>query len=256
MTALQIATLTLACLFGCAALGIFLHPLLPEMHRGKDTLKTVKLGIGMVITVTSLVLSLLIYSTKSNFDATETNVRAFAASIILLDRSLRAYGPDGNEAREVLSRYSDAALRNTWPEEFGQPELDAPVESLELGGMLFRLHDMIRRFQPDDGYRREIAAECRTNIAEVERRRFFLTEQVRRTIPPLLLTGVIAWLAIIFLSFGLNAPRNPVVLLTMALCALAIASCIYLVDEMDRPITGIIKISSQSMREALTHLRE
>ena len=256
MTAPQIALLTLGCLFGCAALGIFLHPLLPEPHRGKDTFKTVKLGIGMVITVASLVLSLLIYSTKSNFDATETNVRAFAASIILLDRSLRAYGPEADEARDLLRRYTDAALRNTWPEEFGRPEAEAPVESLELGGMLFRLHDMIRRLQPEDGYRREVAGECRANMAEVERRRFFLTEQVRRTIPPLLLGGVIAWLAIIFLSFGLNAPRNPVVLLTMALCALAIASCIYLVDEMDRPITGIIKISSQPLREALAHQSE
>lgn len=252
---IQVALLTLACVSGCGLLGVLLNPRLPERHRSQDTARTVQLGIGMVITVASLTLSLLTYSVKGNFDATETNVRAYAASLIMLGRSLHAYGPAAGDARELLRHYTEQAIRTTWPEEFGESEPELPVESATLGDMLFSIHDMIRRLEPTDHYHLEVAAECRSDIVDVERRRFTLIEQMRHSIPPLVLWVVIAWLGLIFLSFGLNAPRNPVVMLTLVLSAVAISSSIYLIDEMDTPLEGTIKISSNPMREALAHLQ-
>lgn len=254
MSPAGIGLLTLLTLFGCTLFGILVHPLLPEPHRGKPTARSVKLGIGMVITVTSLVLSLLTFSVKNNFDTTETNVRGYATSLILLDRTLRAYGPDATPERDLLRSYTEQAIASTWPEEQAG-DSERPLEDFRLGEMLSTLHDMIRRLDPPDAYHREMAGELLGHISDTVRRRFTLIEQTRHSIPPLMLWGVISWLAVIFLSFGLNAPRNPVVLLTMALCALAISSAIYLVDEMDTPFDGIIKISSQSMRDALEHER-
>lgn len=252
MDAFGIALIALAAMFGSTLLGILVRPLLAEHHRSKHTTSVVKLGVGMVITVTSLVLSLLTFSVKGNFDATEREVRTLAASIIILDRALHAYGPEADGARDLLREYTDRAIRTTWPEEFGGHQ-QRPLESRALGEKLFVLQNLIRRLDPADAFHREVAGECLTDIQTVVRQRFGLIEQVHRSIPSPLLWGVICWLAIIFLSFGLRAPRNTVVLMTMALCALAIASSIYFVDDMDTPFDGVIKISSTAMRSALAH---
>jgi hypothetical protein len=232
---------------------VFLHPFLPPSHRNEPTHSVVRLGVGIVVTVTALVLGLLTYSVKTNFDQTETNVRAYAASLIVLEQSLRAYGPDAAPARDMLREYTVKALRTTWPEEFGGDRTPIVVEDPRLGDVLSRIQNIIWSFEPADSFHRVAAAECVRNIGDAVRRRFTLIEQMRHSIPPVLLGAVIVWMAFIFLSFGLNAPRNPVVLATLALCAVAISSTIYLVDELDTPVNGIIKISSQPLRDVLKH---
>jgi hypothetical protein len=66
----------------------------------------------------------------------------------------------------------------------------------------------------------------------------------------------VVWLVIVFASFGLNAPNNALVQITLLLSAATIASVLYLTIEMDTPYNGLIKISSTSMREALAHEAE
>jgi hypothetical protein len=65
---------------------------------------------------------------------------------------------------------------------------------------------------------------------------------------------VILWLAIVFASFGLNAPRNALVCVTISIAAVSIASVIYLILDLDSPFTGVIAVSSHAMRGALAHL--
>ena len=60
---------------------------------------------------------------------------------------------------------------------------------------------------------------------------------------------------IIFLSFGLIAPRNALALVTLTPGALSIASAIYVIVDLDSLVTGPIAISSQPMRDALEHLK-
>jgi hypothetical protein len=59
---------------------------------------------------------------------------------------------------------------------------------------------------------------------------------------------------IIFASFGLNAPRNGTVVGVFLVCALAIGGAIFLILEMDRPLDGVIQISSWPMRNALAQM--
>jgi hypothetical protein len=59
---------------------------------------------------------------------------------------------------------------------------------------------------------------------------------------------------VIFLSFGLVAPRNALALVMIMLGALSIASAVYVIVDLDTPLTGPIVASSQPMRDALTHM--
>ncbi|GBD48247.1 bestrophin-like domain [Methylopila sp. Yamaguchi] len=74
--------------FGCLAF----HPRLPERHRNEETHNVVRLTANIFVVMTSLVLGLLINSSKTAFDAIDHNVHSFATELILLDRTLRAYG--------------------------------------------------------------------------------------------------------------------------------------------------------------------
>ena len=79
-------------------------------------------------------------------------------------------------------------------------------------------------------------------------------ETVHQTISWPLLVAMTLWLAIVFAVFGLTAPRNTVVYATIMLCALSFASAIFFILDFDRPLSGLIRVSSEPAREALRHL--
>ena len=55
---------------------------------------------------------------------------------------------------------------------------------------------------------------------------------------------------IVFASFGLCAPRNSMVIIALALCALSLTSAMFVILDLDLPHGGLFGISSQSMRDA------
>ena len=63
------AFVVLACVFGGALIGLRLRDILPEEHPSQDTKDVVKLGMGVVATMSALVLGLLIASAKESYDA-------------------------------------------------------------------------------------------------------------------------------------------------------------------------------------------
>ena len=66
---------------------------------------------------------------------------------------------------------------------------------------------------------------------------------------------LVAWLVLIFASFGYRAPRNAVVVSTFAVAAVLIAGAIYLIIDMDVPFTGPIQISPAPLLRAEEQMR-
>ena len=62
------------------------------------------------------------------------------------------------------------------------------------------------------------------------------------------------WITLLFVSFGLNAPRNGTVVVAFLVCSLAIGASIFLILEMDNPFTGTLKIPGEPMVSALAHM--
>ncbi len=67
---------------------------------------------------------------------------------------------------------------------------------------------------------------------------------------------LVFWLMVVFASFGLYAPRNGMVLVAIALCAVCLTSAIFVILDMNLFYGGLFGISSQSMRGALAHMLE
>jgi hypothetical protein len=62
---------------------------------------------------------------------------------------------------------------------------------------------------------------------------------------------LVAWLFLLFVSFGFFAPFNALAVAALLVCAASLAGAITLVADMGRPFAGFITISSQPMEDAL-----
>jgi hypothetical protein len=61
---------------------------------------------------------------------------------------------------------------------------------------------------------------------------------------------MIIWLSVIFVSFGLFAPRNASVLATLLACSVSTAIAVLLIVDLNWPATGIIQVTSAPLRFA------
>ncbi len=91
---------------------------------------------------------------------------------------------------------------------------------------------------------------------DMGRVRALLMEQTASSIPTPFLIVLVFWLAIIFVGFGLFAPRNPTVVSLLLICAVSVAGAVFLIVELDRPLTGFIQISDAPLRHALSQMGE
>ena len=123
MNAITIGLLVTGCVFGAGLAGVLLHPRLPQSHLTRETQDVVKLGIGMLSVLASLVLGLLIATAKGSSDSTDRDVRSYAADIIVLAETLRDYGADAATPTDLLRRFTSQTLHDIWPEDGAAPDL-------------------------------------------------------------------------------------------------------------------------------------
>src|SRR5882724_9449153 len=110
-----ISAILFAVLVGAALLGRRVHGYLPEAHLRADSRDAVKLAMGLVATMTALVLGLLVSSAKGTYDTARSEVIQMAAKVAFLDRVLALYGPEAAEARGELRAAIFAAVQRLWP---------------------------------------------------------------------------------------------------------------------------------------------
>src|SRR6476661_6414913 len=112
---LTLGLISAGCIFGGVLLGLLLRHRLPVQHLQEESKDTIKLGAGMVATVSALVLGLLVASAKTAFDTTQEEITQRSAKIIFLDRVLADYGPETKDTREQLRRTVAASIELIWP---------------------------------------------------------------------------------------------------------------------------------------------
>jgi hypothetical protein len=253
MNSYALASIVFACVLLGALTGLALNKLLPEHHRSQASHDTIKLGTGMISVLASLVLGLLVASVKGSFDTTGSQIQTFAADLIRQDQTLRDYGPDAAKARGLLREYTTQAIKDHWPTEAGGEVL---MEDPNAGTALDQARREILNLKPDDALQRGLQASAVTMMETLLQTRWLLIERSGSSIEPVFMFVLIAWITLIFLSFGYNAPANATVIVSFVVCAGALAACLFLIAEMDTPFDGVITISSQAMRDALAHMSQ
>lgn len=249
MSSIHLALLSLVSVFGGAALGIFLRAVLPQNHLSADTKDTVKLSMGLVATMTALVLGLLVASAKGSYDAQRSQLIQMSAKFAFLDRVLSNCGPDAPDARAQLRMSVERVIARIWPDDKSRQTELAPSASSGQA-----VYEAIEKLSPQTDSQRAAKSQALQITVELGQMYWVLYQQAGTAIATPLLIVVVFWLAIIFLSFGLFTPRNGTAITALMASALSVCAAIFLLLELDHPFSGLIGISSEPMRNALEHL--
>src|SRR5215469_5096066 len=110
-----ITVIVLLCIFGGALLGFVLQKVLPEKQLSPESRQAVNLGMGIIGTMSALVLGLLVASAKGTYDAQNDALIEVSAKVIFLDQTLRDYGPEAQQTRIALRQSVQAAINRLWP---------------------------------------------------------------------------------------------------------------------------------------------
>ncbi|MFO1398090.1 MAG: hypothetical protein U1F48_13590 [Burkholderiales bacterium] len=245
-----IASVVCACVIGGALLGLGLRAVLPEHHIGEPSRQIVNVAIGLIATLSALVLGLLVASAKSSFDARNDEVKTSAAKLILLDRTLRQYGPETAPLREVVRKLTQRRIDHAWGNADAGGILTTPADVTSAEQVRTRLFALA----PANDAQRWQLARALAITAEIEQARWLAIEENRSSIPRPFLVVLVSWLTAIFASLGLFAPRNATVYAVLFVCALSVSTAIFLILEMDQPYEGLLRISSAPLVNAVAEM--
>ncbi|HTR18114.1 MAG TPA: hypothetical protein VMI52_13920 [Acetobacteraceae bacterium] len=257
MNAFQIGFVILCTIFSGAMLGMLVGSLLPPHHASNEARGVIGVSMAVVGTMSALVISFLISNASNSFATRNSEITQLSSDIIQLDRVLRRYGPEADAARDALQHYTTMKFDDLFPQEMNKkPSMDNPA-SLKT---LEQVQDLVSALKPHDDHQRLLSTEALQLADQVNNARWVLAQQkMTSVIPGPFLVGVVTWLTILFASFGLFAPRNVTVAITLLLCAFAIASAFKMVLDLESPFGGIIPISGFPIRissEAMRHAME
>jgi len=249
MSALLISFIILAFMLSGMVLGSYLRLVLPDYHTqadSKDILMTAAATMGTLI---ALIIGLLVTSAKSTYDDTSSSITQSGAKIITLDYYLSHYGPEAKELRVLLRQDTAAAIGRMWPDEDAQGSVWAKMMAADETADLY---NKIRELSPQNDAQKYLQTQALQITADMMQTRWMLIEQSQVNLPRMFLVVLTFWLTVLFIQFGLLAPRNRTALSAVFICALSMAGAIFLILELNHPLEGRIKISSAPMQKTLS----
>jgi hypothetical protein len=250
MTIALYTLIAFAVAFAGGILGLVLGELLPEKYRSENTQKIVQTATSMISLITALVLGLLVATAKGKFDTTNDTTEALAAKLMLINRELVRFGPEANGARELLRQYTAAYIVATWPSVGAKPGPDdsPPWKLLES------LEQSLSELAPKTEAQRLEAAAASSAAADLEKSTWLEAAQQAEHVQHPFVVILIAWLFVLFASFGLFAPRNGLAVVALLIAALAISGAVLMIVDMDLPFEGLLQVSPQPVQQALAQI--
>jgi hypothetical protein len=248
MNPLAISVTVLVVTFGGSLLGMYLRERLPDVQLTEPAVGHIKTIVGLLTSMFALLLSLQLSSAKSSFDREESGVTAMAAMAMSLDRRLAHYGPETNEARAALRSATLSILNLGWPQGRSEASNKTPIVENEV------LFDKIEALSAKDDAQRAAKASAESLVLKLQEMRWEAATSMRSSTALPLMLVEISWAAIVFISFGIIAPRNMTFITSLFICAAAVAAGFFLIGEMNTPYDGIIRVSSAPLREALERI--
>lgn len=245
---LVISIFSFLSIFGGALIGMQVALRLPEKHLSSETRTAVSVSMAVIGSLSGLVLSLLLATENTSFRGRADAVSDLAVSIVKLNRALVRYGPEASAARATLVQYVHFKINSL-------------ASSTDDGGLgltalytLESLDDQITQLHPETERNRHVQARALQFVDAIADTRWLLVSKASTALPGPFLILLIFWLALLFASFGLFAPRNGTVVFILLLCALAISGGILMILELGTPTQGIIRVPILPLQNALVEI--
>jgi hypothetical protein len=251
MIAVAISLLVFVCTFTGAQIGIRSRARLPQHHLSDESKQVVQLCMGLIATLTALVLGLITASAKEAYDAQGGALRSVAAGILVLDRTLERFGPEADPVRAQIRVAVTHRLDMNWLEAqsadehvVAPPEVPTPDQ----------IEDSILDLKPKDDRQRWLQSQALDVTVDVLKTRWLALAAASNSVPVPFLVVIVFWLTALFWSFGLFAPDNRTITAVLLLASASVAASVLLILEMQSPFSGLMRISGAPMQYVLEHL--
>ena len=252
MFALTVSGVVFACTIAAVLLGLFLQTRVPPDHLNQDSKHTVNTVLVILGMLAAVVLGMLVASAKQSLESKVDQLKLMAARTVQLDRTLAGYGPETRETRDLLRTLVEQRIRELWQGRgASEQELQA---KLGQGRGIELVQRQLLNLTPKgnaQSWFRSTALEVTNDITET---RWLALLNTTATIPLPFIVVLTFWLMAIFGSLGIFAPRNGNVIITLGICALSVASAVFLIIEMDQPFHGFIRVPAALAQTALDQL--
>ena len=248
MSALVVGPIVFIRLSGATLVGMSLSRRLPGHPLDPDSKDVIIISTAVVGTLAALALALLIASAKSTYENAKTEFRTSMARLVLLDRVMALYGSKTNNARAHLRTLAEMRLSQAWGS-------DAPATNTgREKATLEPVQTELRALSPDTNAQRLLQSRALQVSGDIAEAHWLLTEAVGDGLPWAFLTVFVFWLGLFFVTFGLLAPTNATVIGLLIICALSVATAVFLIVDTAHPYIGIIHVSDAPLRTALDQL--
>ena len=243
-----VAPLIFLCLAAASLGTLALQHRLPSHHREDDTQNVVRLIANFFVVMTSLVMGLLINSAKNTLESVDRNIHTYAAAMIVLDRTLQHSGPAATPVRQRLLAYAERAANTSLRD-------DPLIADRVAEGLLDELVKSMKSLHPQDPEQIAVLQSARQQYQRLVELRWIIVGQAEGTIPRPLVAMLVAWLVLIFASYGYRAPRNALVVTCFLGASLLFAGAFYLILDMDRPFAGPVQVSPAPLQRVLAEMQ-
>jgi hypothetical protein len=249
MHSLAVSSFVFAVVLAGALAGMAIQRRAPDDHFTPEAKDTVRLAIGLIVTMTGLVLGMLVSSAKTFYDSEKKQVAEMASQIILLNDLLKTYGPETRQTRIEARQFVEDAIDRIWPKKKSQLFQLRPTNYGE------RVFDELQQLVPKNDAQASVKTQIMSSLLSLKKTYWLMYLQSEQNSMPILLMAVVtSWLVLIFVSFGIFAPRNWTVIITLIVCALATSAAILIIVAMYSPFSGILKISPVAVHDALSQM--
>jgi hypothetical protein len=253
MDPIWVGLITFCCITAGMVVGRFIRSRVPSRHLGTDTTDTIKLATSIVATLSALVLGLLLAFSESSFRTKDDELTHMSSDLIRVHRMLLSYGPEAAKPDAMLLAYAEQKRRDLFPDETGVAA--DPLDSPTLD-QLSRTVAALLELHPADARQTWLLQAALRLTDDIAEKRWLLVEQEGQLVPMPLLVMLVFWMTLIFTSFGLLSPGNPVAVGSHLLCAVAIAAAVTMILDMSTPFSGPVRLSEGVLRNAIVLMQQ
>jgi hypothetical protein len=249
LNSVMIAIVACACTFIASLVASYISSRLPHHHMQGDSKELIQLVMGLIATITALVLGLQISSAHSAYAAQEAELEQLSVHLYQVDRILGHFGPEATDARDLLRRIVTADIDRTWAGNGAGATRFALISVQKDSEKLF---DAIANLSPKTELQRFGQSRALELLGTIGETRRLMVEQAQNAVSVPFLIVLVSWLTILFFSFGLFARLNATVVAALFVGSASVAGAVFLILALSQPYKGWMQISDAPLRDALT----
>lgn len=254
MKAIVISFAIFAILFVVSLLGMAYRKFLTQHHLSQESKEFVlTVGLELAGVIAAFVLALAVTGAQSTFNEQRSELIEESAKIVFLQQILVDYGPESNQAIDVLRQSLVNTIEEYWPS-------DGKANGANIEANMTQdktLYEKVLSLEPQSESQNLLKQKALELSFNLEQSSDLLQLQQVKSIPVtflIVMTLLVAWFVFIFFSLGIYAPLNSTVIFILALSALSVGIAFFIIIDLSLPFEGVLRMPSAPLTEALDYL--